>query len=121
MWSLYDWSPDERPGTADYIDGLLQTARAEHALVLDLGHRYMDVITSVARTQEYPDVVHYSQSAIIPPENMLAVAEIISTGFATATSPLSTIIVDYPTLGGKSNEDTAYGWRGNAVVYPWVS
>ena len=35
LMSVVDWSPDNRTGSADYVDGWLQTAKAADAMVVD--------------------------------------------------------------------------------------
>lgn len=108
------WLPDAVPQKAD-AQCFNQTCDCEQL-------PYLETIQSFSPQQQYPGVTSYAISAIIPPENQKAASDILNAGFANVTSPLSNIIVDYPTLlDGKSNNDTAYGWRGNAVIYVWVS
>ena len=83
---------------------------------------YLEAVQVASAQQQYPNVTHYATSAVILPENQKAASDILTAGFAKVTSPLSNIIVDYPSAHDtKSNNDTAYGWRGNAVIYVWVS
>ena len=75
----------------------------------------------VLAVQDYPGVAHYALSHVLPDISEGKILDILSAGFANTTSKLSTFVVDYiEDTGAKSNEDTAYSWRGKFVVYIWA-
>lgn len=119
--SMWDWSPSNQTGTADFIEGLSDASQAAGAQVMDSTVPYLDLIQMFSPTQQYPNVTHYCISHIIATEDLPKVSDILTAGYANVTSPLSIILVDPAKEGLKSNEDTAYGWRGYASVYVWVS
>ena len=67
-------------------------------------------------------MAHYAYSHVFPDLQEGSILEVVETAMANATSPQSIIIIDYISDGAdaKSNEDTAYSWRGSYVVYFWA-
>ena len=67
-------------------------------------------------------MTHYSYSHVFPDIQEGSILEVVEAAMANATSPLSTIIIDYVAddASAKSNDDTAYSWRGNYVMYIWA-
>lgn len=81
---------------------------------------YLQQLLSTSATQEYPGVTSFGQSAIFDTSTLSTVGELLGSGYANATTPLSLIIVDYIPTGAKSNSDTAFGWRGKNLAYIWA-
>lgn len=67
-------------------------------------------------------MTHYADTVIVPDIQEGNILEVVETAMANATSPLSIFIIDYIAdgAGAKSNDDTAYSWRGSYVVYIWA-
>ena len=66
-------------------------------------------------------MAHYANSVVVPDVENGDILEIFAAGMANTTSPLSLLIVSYiENTGAKSNDDTAYSWRGNYVIYIWA-
>ena len=67
-------------------------------------------------------MTHYSYSHVFPDIQEGSILEVVEIAMANATSPLSIIIIDYVTddASAKSNDDTAYSWRRNYVMYIWA-
>ena len=87
--------------------------------VMDAEVPNLEHLASLSATQEYPNVTHYSISSVVDAGDLAAVEEVFTAGFANVTSPFSILLLDYIHTGAKSNNDTAYGWRGKYTAYVW--
>ena len=79
-------------------------------------------LTIHVAAQQYPGVAHYAYSHVFPDPQAGNILEVVEAAMANATTPQSLIIIDIieDGAGAKSNDDTAYSWRGNYVTYIWA-
>lgn len=114
--SVSDWSPDNRIGTGDFMDGWAAAAAAAGAKVMDGEKPYLQQIASLTAAMDYPHVTDYTLSAVLEPGKRAELSKILREGYENATSPLSSILFGNYNPGDKSNHDTAFAWRGMDVI-----
>ncbi|KAK9803543.1 hypothetical protein WJX73_007097 [Symbiochloris irregularis] len=114
-----DWSPDNRTGTSDYIDAWVSAAAAAGAEIQDGELPYMAVVDLNNPTENYPDLVSYTAISFMHPSDTPKAVELVTAAFENATTPQTFIVVEPVANGTKSNNDTAFGWRGLDFVIIW--
>lgn len=73
---------------------------------------YMAVADLNNPTENYPDIVSYTAISFMRPEDTPKAVELVTAAFDNATTPQTFIVVEPVANGTKSNNDTAFGWRG---------
>ena len=78
-------------------------------------------LLSIVAAQAYPGVTHYANSHVFTDIQADGILEVVEKAMAKPSSLFNLIVVDYGEDGAstKSNEDTAYSWRGKWVMYIW--